>query len=102
MKKMKNVTAVVLTCVLALGNGEILWAAEDRAEAQQQKEEDAGSIVSRLTGLPYIGGQRLETPLIMQDEIMKLQNVQEFWQLLMSQVKPLGRKINVSGYPCMN
>ena len=70
---MKNVTAVVLTCVLALGNGEILWAAEDRAEAQQQKEEDAGSIVSRLTGLPYIGGQRLETPLIMQDEIMKLQ-----------------------------
>lgn len=56
MKKMKNVTAVVLTCVLALGNGEILWAAEDRAEAQQQKEEDAGSIVSRLTGLPYIGG----------------------------------------------
>ena len=37
MKKMKNVTAVVLTCVLALGNGEILWAAEDRAEAQQQK-----------------------------------------------------------------
>lgn len=77
MKKMKNVTAVVLTCVLALGNGEILWAAEDRAEAQQQKEEDAGSIVSRLTGLPYIGGQRLETPLVMQDEIMKLQNVQE-------------------------
>lgn len=77
MKKMKNVTAVFLACFLAVGNGEALWAAEDREEVQIHQEEDPKSIISQLTGLPYIGGQRLETPLIMQDEMMILQNVEE-------------------------
>ena len=77
MKKMKNVAAVFLACFLAVGNGTILWAAEDRAEVQITQEEETQSIISQLTGLPYIGGQRFDTPLVMQDEMMELQNVDE-------------------------
>lgn len=75
VKKRKYVLGVFLLCALTLGNGGTLCKAEEKTDSQIWM--NGTKTISQITNLPYIGGQRIETPMIMEQDRRFLKSVEE-------------------------
>lgn len=71
MKKIRFFLEVLMISVLALGSEGVLCKADSRNCTDETR------IISQITNLPYIGGQRMDTPMIMEQDRKFMKPVDE-------------------------